>query len=124
MMAPAGSKGEEGPPISTTNPVSLPVLFHVTLVPGFTQNSALALGFSMLAVEDDAFAVLFTSTTQGLVGDPQLLSPLHSCAGFGSEQAYLLLFWAAALFTHTSDNNKIALPISKHRLFFITHLSK
>jgi hypothetical protein len=64
MMAPGGSNGDEGP-TSTTKPIFLPVLFHVTVVPVFTQKSALLLGFSMLGVEDAAFAVRFTSTVQG-----------------------------------------------------------
>jgi hypothetical protein len=51
----------------------------------------------MLAVEDAAFAVRFTSTVQGVEPDPQVLPALHSCAGFASKQAYLLLFdWAVA----------------------------
>jgi hypothetical protein len=51
----------------------------------------------MLGVEDAAFAVRFTSTVLGVEPDPQVLLALHSCAGFGSEQAYLLLFdWAVA----------------------------
>jgi hypothetical protein len=87
MMAPGGSNGDEGP-TSTTKPIFLPVLFHVTVVPAFTQKSALLLGFDMLAVEDAAFAVRFTSTVQGVEPDPHVLPELHSCAGFGSEQAY------------------------------------
>jgi hypothetical protein len=96
MMAPGGSNGDEGP-TSTTKPMSFPVLFHVTVVPGFIQKSALLLEFAMLAVEDAAFAVRFTSTVQGVEPDPQVLPALHSCAGFASKQAYLLLFdWAVA----------------------------
>jgi hypothetical protein len=96
MMAPGGSNGDEGP-TSTTKPIFLPALFQVTVVPVFTQKSALLLALSMLGVEDAAFAVRFTSTVQGVEPDPQVLLALHSCAGFGSEQAYLLLFdWAVA----------------------------
>jgi hypothetical protein len=75
--------------------MSFPVLFHVTVVPGFTQKSALLLAFEMLGVEDAAFAVRFTSTVQGVEADPHVLLALHSCAGFDSEQAYLLLFESA-----------------------------
>ena len=94
MTAPGGSNGEEGP-TSTTKPISLPVLIHVTVVPVFTQKSALLLGAGTLAVEDAAFDVRFTSTVQGVEAYPQVLLALHSCAGFGSEQAYLLLFDSA-----------------------------
>lgn len=96
MIAPGGSNGDEGP-TSTTKPMSFPVLFHVTVVPAFTQKSALLLAFAMLAVDDAAFAVRFTSTVQGVELDPHVLLTLHSCAGLGSKQAYLLLFdWAVA----------------------------
>jgi hypothetical protein len=96
MMAPGGSNGDEGP-TSTTKPISLPVLIHVTVVPAFTQKSALFFSFRMLGVEDAPFAVRFTSTVQGVESDPHVLLALHSYAGFGSEQPYLLLFdWAIA----------------------------
>jgi hypothetical protein len=45
----------------------------------------------MLGVADAESAVRLTSTVQGLEADPQVLAAVHSCTGFGSEQAYLLL---------------------------------
>jgi hypothetical protein len=89
MMAPAGSNGEEGP-TSTTNPFSFSELIHVTFVPTFTQNRELPLAFGMLGVEEAESDVRFTSTEQGLEADPHVFAVVHSCAGFGSEQAYLL----------------------------------
>jgi hypothetical protein len=91
MMAPAGSNGDAGP-TSTTKPLSLPVLFQVTVVPTFTQKSELPFAFAMLGVADAESAVFFTSTLQGLEADPHVFAPVHSCAGFASAQAYLLLF--------------------------------
>ena len=91
MMAPAGSNGDDGP-TSTTKPLSFSVLIHFTVVPTFTQKRALPLAFGMLGVEDGQSEVRLTSTVQGVEADPQVLAAVHSCAGFGSEQAYLLLF--------------------------------
>jgi len=91
MMAPAGSNGDVGP-TSTTKPLSFSVLSQVTFVPTFTQKSELLLAFGMLGVADEPSAVRFTSTVQALEDDPHVLAALHSCAGFGSEQAYLSLF--------------------------------
>jgi hypothetical protein len=77
--------------------MSLPVLFHCTVVPAFTQKRELLLAFGMLGVDEAAFAVRFTSTVHGLEAEPQVLDALHNCAGFASVQAYLLLFdWAVA----------------------------
>lgn len=90
-MALAGSNGDAGP-TSTTKPISFPVLFHVTVVPTFTQKSELPFAFGMLGVADAEYAVRFTSTLQGLEADPQVLAPVHNCVGFTSAQAYLLLF--------------------------------
>jgi len=90
-MAPAGSNGDAGP-TSTTKPLSFSVLFHVTVVPTFTQKRELPLAFGMLGVVDAESVVRFTSTVQGVEVDPQVLAAVHCCAGFGSEQAYLLLF--------------------------------
>jgi hypothetical protein len=96
MIAPPGSKGDVALG-STRKPIFLLVLFHVTVVPAFTQKSALLLGFDVLAVEEAPLAVLFTSTSHGAEADPHVLLSLQSCAGFGSEHAYLLLFdWAVA----------------------------
>jgi len=91
MIAPAGSNGDAGP-TSTTKPLSLPVLFHVTVVPTFTQKRELPFAFGMLGVDDAESAVRFTSTVQGLEADPHVLAVVQSCAGLGSEQAYLLMF--------------------------------
>jgi hypothetical protein len=91
MMAPAGSKGDVVPG-STTKPIFLLVLFQITVVPAFTQKSALLLAFSVLAVEEAPSAVRFTSTSHGVEADPQVLLALQSCVGFGSEHAFLLLF--------------------------------
>jgi len=94
MMAPGGSNGDAGP-TSTTKPLSFSVLFHVTVVPTFTQKRELPLAFGMLGVDDVESEVRFTSTVQGVEADPHVLAAVQSCAGFASEQAYLLLFdWA------------------------------
>ena len=90
-MAPAGSNGDDGP-TSTTKPFSFSVLIHFTVVPTFTQKRELPLAFGMLGVEDAESEVLFTSTVQGLEADPHVLGAVQNCAGFTSEQAYLLLF--------------------------------
>jgi len=90
MMAPDGSNGDAGPR-STTKPLSFSVLFHVTFVPIFTQKSELPLAFGMLGVTDAESDVRFTSTVQGVEADPHVLAAVHSCAGFTSMQAYLLL---------------------------------
>lgn len=103
MIAPGGSKGD-AVPASTTKPFSLPVLLHVTVVPTFTQKSALLLAPGMLGVEDALFDVRFTSTVQAVEADPHVLAAVHSCAGLISEQAYLLLFdWAVTLPSNTSS---------------------
>lgn len=91
MMAPPGSNGDVGP-MSTTNPMSLPVLFQVVVVPIATQKSALLLALGALGVEDAPLAVRLTSTTQGVESDPQVFAALQNCAGFGSEHACLLCF--------------------------------
>src|SRR5271169_5643344 len=95
MMAPDGSNGDVVP-TSTTKPISLLVLFHVTVVPAVTQKSLLLLAFGMLGVEDAPLAVRFTSTSQEVEADPHVLLALQSCAGLASEHAYLLAFCAAA----------------------------
>jgi hypothetical protein len=91
MIVPGGSNGDEGP-ASTTKPVSLPVLFHVTDVPTFRQKTALLFVFGTFAVADAAFIVRLTSTVQGVEADPHVLPSLHSCAGLASKQAYLPFF--------------------------------
>jgi hypothetical protein len=85
-MAPGGSNGEDGPK-STTNPMSLPVLVHWTVVPGFIQKSEFPLAFGMLGVDEAAFEVRFTSTTHGLDAEPQVFSAEHACAETSFEQA-------------------------------------
>jgi len=67
--------------------MSLPVLFHWTVVPGFMQNSELPLAFGMLGVDEAAFAVRFTSTEHGVDADPQVFSAVHICAETFAEQA-------------------------------------
>lgn len=100
-MAPAGSNGEAGP-TSTTKPLSFSVLFHVTVVPTFTQKRELPFAFGMLGVLDAESAVRFTSTVQGVEADPHVVAAVHSCAGVGSEQAYFVFFdWAFALLSST-----------------------
>jgi hypothetical protein len=77
--------------------MSLPVLFHWTVVPGFMQKSELPLALGMLGVDEDAFAVRLTSTEQGVEAEPQVFSAVHICAETDAEQAYgLLLDWAVA----------------------------
>ena len=44
----------------------------------------------MLGVDEAASEVRLTSTEHGVDAEPQVLAALHSCAGFASEQAYLL----------------------------------
>jgi hypothetical protein len=73
------------------------VVFQVTVVPTFTQNAALLLALGMLGVIDAPSDVRFTFTEQGEEVDPHRFSALHSCSGFGSEQADLMpIDWAAA----------------------------
>jgi hypothetical protein len=109
-----------------TKPMFLPVLFQVTVVPVFTQKSALLLAFGMLGVLDAAYDVRFTSTEQGVEPDPHVLLALHSCSGFASEQAYLLLFDCAVaqVANTTSGHNSKLHLIGKNRAIFIKHLTK
>jgi hypothetical protein len=104
--------------------MSLPVLFHCTVVPTFTQKSELLLAFGMSGVDEAAFAVRFTSTTHGVEAEPHVLAALHNCAGFASAQAYLLLFdWAVAQEDHRMTGNNSEVPIiAKHRFVFIIRL--
>ena len=122
MIAPAGSKGDAGP-TSTTKPLSFSVLFHVTVVPTFTQKGELPFAFGMLGVLEAESAVRFTSTVQGVEADPHVVAAVHSCAGVGSEQAYLLLFdWAFALLSSMKNVNAIACqPTTNDRRTFIMH---
>jgi hypothetical protein len=47
--------------MSTTKPIFLPVLFHCTVVPTFTQKSELLLAFGMSGVDEAALDVRFTN---------------------------------------------------------------
>src|SRR5215469_14832422 len=95
MMAEGGSNGDDGPK-STTKPMSLPVLFHVIVVPGLTQTRALPLAFGVLAVAEAALAVRRTSIEQGSEAEPQVFSPVHICAVTLAGQVKPLPFWAIA----------------------------
>jgi hypothetical protein len=125
MMAPPGSNGDVGPG-STTKPIFFAVLFQVTVVPADTQKSALLLAAGALEVEEAPLEVRFTSTTHGVEADPHVLPALQACAGFGSEQAYLLLFdCAVALLPSTISviASKIHL-IPKFRSIVKIHLAR
>ena len=80
MIAPAGSNGEVSLG-STTKPTFLLVLFQMTVVPTLTQKVELPLAPGMLGVAEAESAVRFTSTTQGVVADPQVLAGVHIEAG-------------------------------------------
>jgi hypothetical protein len=98
MIAPPGAKGDVVP-MSTTKPLFLVVLFQVTVVPVCTQKRVLLLGLEVLAVAEALLAVRFTSTTHGFEAEPHVLAALQSCAGLGSEHAYLLFFdWGSESF--------------------------
>jgi hypothetical protein len=60
--------------------MSLPVLFHWTLVPGLMQKRELPLAFGMLGVDEAALAVRLTSTAHGVEAEPQVFSGVHICA--------------------------------------------
>src|SRR5271170_3202226 len=118
-MAPPGSNGEVVPG-STTKPMFLLVLFHVTVVPAFTQKRELLLAPGMPGVEEAPLAVRFTSTSHGVEADPHVLLALQSCAGFGSEHASLLAFCAGArLASNTSGSATKVLLIAKNRSIVI-----
>ena len=125
MMAPAGSKGDVVP-VSTTKPIFLLVLFHVTVVPAVTQKSLLLLAFGILGVEEAPLAVRLTSTSQGVEADPHVLLASQSCAGFGSVHAYLLAFLDCAVakpaVNAIANTPKVHL-IGKNRLLVTRHLT-
>jgi hypothetical protein len=81
------SNGEVGPK-SKTKPVFLDELFHVTVVPTFTQKGLLDLAFGISGVTEAACAVRLTSTVQGVEADPHVVAALHIVSGFGSKQTY------------------------------------
>ena len=76
MMAPPGSNGDVEL-MSTTKPIFLPVLFHCTVVPTFTQKSELLFAFGMSGVDEAALDVRFTSTGHGEEAEPQVLAAVH-----------------------------------------------
>jgi len=121
-MTPPGSNGEAGP-ISTRKPMSLLVVFQVTVVPTFTQNAALLLARGVLAVVDAPSDVRFTSTVQGEEVDPHVFAASQSCSGSGSEQAYLLPDdWAVAKPAENRSNTMSdGNLLSMHLWDFIMH---
>ena len=124
-MAPAGSKGDVVP-VSTTKPMFLLVLFHVTVVPAVTQKSLLLLAFGMLGVAEAPLEVRLTSTSQGVEADPQVLVASQSCAGFGSVHAYLLAFLDCAVAkpaARKTANSTKGHQIDNDRLLVTTHLT-
>jgi hypothetical protein len=58
--------------------MSLPVLFHWTVVPGFMQKRELPFAFGMLGVTEAAFAVRLTSREHGVDAEPQIFSAVHN----------------------------------------------
>jgi hypothetical protein len=60
--------------------MSLPVLFHSTVVPALMQKSELPLAFCTPGVTEAALALRLTSTLQGLDAEPQVLAALHDSA--------------------------------------------
>src|SRR6516162_4580263 len=80
----------EDVPKSRTKPTFLDELFHVTVVPTFTQNGAFDLAPAIPGVTDAALAVRLMSTVQGAETDPHVVPALHIVSGFASEQTYLL----------------------------------
>jgi hypothetical protein len=120
-MAPSGVKGDVGPR-STTNPIFLPVLFHCTVVPTFTQKRDPFLPFAMLGVDEAALAVRFTSTEHGAEAEPQVLLGLHNVAGLGSPQAYLLLWADTKLDNITTGNSSEVYLIATYRFMVIIRL--
>lgn len=114
IIAPAGSNGDASL-TSTTNPTFLLVLFQTTLVPTLTQKIEFPFAPGILGVAEVESDVRFTSTTQGVVGDPQVLAGVHIEAGFGSEQAYLALgFLSSAMAEFTTRANGRSNPA--HRI--------
>jgi hypothetical protein len=111
-------------PTSTTKPIFLPVLFHWTVVPAFTQKSELLLAFGMSGVDEAALEVRFTSTEHGEEAEPHVFVALHNCAGFASEHAYFALFdWAIAeVDSRTIGSNREVHLLRKQRFVVIVCL--
>jgi hypothetical protein len=100
--------------------MSLPVLFHWTVVPGFMQKRELPLAFGMLGVAEAALAERFTSTAHGLDAEPQVFSAVHICAETDAEQAYgLLLDWAVAQVDNTTIGNNSEVHLNSKRRFLV-----
>src|ERR1700733_1362505 len=113
MIAPSGSKAAIGP-TSTRKPVFLAVLFQITWVPGFKQNSEPLFAPGILGVEEAELPVRFTFTVQGSVADPHVLLAVQSCSGCASLQAYLLFDCAMADAATTKGSANTAHRIAKH----------
>jgi hypothetical protein len=67
--------------------MSLPVLFHWTIVPARMQNSELPLALGIMGVDKAELDVLFTSTTHGVDTELQIISAVHTWLGCACEQA-------------------------------------
>ena len=119
MIAPGGSNGEDGPK-SNTNPVSLDVLWNVTVVPTFTQKGPVLFASGMLGTADaELLPLRLISTTQAVVLDPHVVLALHILPGFVSEQRYLsLLFfcsWAVIKPAKRRNSDTKAVEIATRR---------
>jgi hypothetical protein len=131
MIVPSGtSNGEEGPK-SSTKPVFLDPLCHVTVVPTFTQNGALPFASGISGVADaELLPLRFTFTAQGLELDPHVVLALHMLPGFDSEQRYFLLLLPLNPFAETYPATNITEQTSKlhHtaalRRIFMSHLNE
>ena len=129
MIVPSGtSNGEEGPK-SSTKPVFLDPLCHVTVVPTFTQKGALPLASGMFGVADAELPLRFTLTIHGLELEPHVVLALHMLLGFDSEQKYFLsllfnplaeAYPATKVITNTSKPYHIAAL----RWIFMNHLDE
>jgi hypothetical protein len=116
MIVPSGtSNGEEGPK-SSTNPVFLDPLCHVTVVPTFTQKGPLPLASGMFGVVDAELLLRFTFTTQGLELEPHVVLALHMLPGFDSEQTYFLLLLPFNLLAETYPVTNITEKTSTHHI--------
>jgi hypothetical protein len=130
MIVPSGtSNGEEGPK-SSTKPVFLDPLCHVTVVPTFTQKGALPFASAISGVADaELLPLRFTFTVQGLELDPHVVLALHMLPGFVSEQTYFLLLLPLNPLAETYPATNITEKTSKHhiaalRCIFISHLNE
>jgi hypothetical protein len=117
MIVPSGtSNGEEGPK-SSTKPVFLDVLCHVTVVPAFTQKGALPLASGMFGVADaELLPLRFTFTVQGVELEPHVVLALHMLPGFDSEQTYFLLLLPFNPLAETYPATNITEKASTHHV--------